>query len=91
MPDELTTLQAPGGTLAQGPVSALRGDDQILLRQSNGREMLLPVSVLIDHVIRTINNASIPGAHVTDLAAVAHSGQYEDLEGKPKGIPSGAP
>lgn len=50
-------------TFDQGPVRSLRDGDQIVIRQSNGREMFLPIGVLVDYVAAAIANA-IGVAHI---------------------------
>lgn len=52
----------------QGPVSSLRADDNIVIRQSNGRDMYLPVAVLVAHVADTIKKARIPVEQIDNLS-----------------------
>ena len=78
-------------TLNQGPVRSLRDEDMIVLRQSNGREMFLPVGVLVDYVAvaiaHAVGTARIPAERVDGLATVATTGDYKDLRGKPSDPP----
>lgn len=76
----------------QGPVPSLRGEDMIHITQ-NGREMRLPVSVVINHLTHLANtpSPSVPVTlppHTHDYSSLTNkpvlfSGSYNDLTNRP--------